>query len=200
MDAADNLSKFFSFYLTCIFYAPIIPHVIPIALFGTIWTYWIWKIMFLRVNKRPEIFSEFLATFFAEAMPYVGLLWALSFGLFVQIINKEILEQKTTLFELPKDELLTDDDLVKTESSLSVIFACCFACLAVLCPMRLFIKYCCVKAIENEIKEKNSSQKTYTDMAHKFPTDYDRENPLTKKEGTERHLNEQKKRALASGD
>jgi len=82
LDAANNISNYMNCICTCIFYSPLIPHAIPIALIGSLYSYWVYKYMFLRQHKAPEMFSDYMATFFANAMPYIGLLWAMAFAFF----------------------------------------------------------------------------------------------------------------------
>jgi len=43
------------------------------------------------------MFSDFMATFFANAMPYIGLLWAVSFAFFIEFIMTGTLGQQTSL-------------------------------------------------------------------------------------------------------
>ena len=86
MDAANNISNFMVLIMTCIFYSPIIPLAIPLALAGSIINYWAYKYMLLRVHKMPEMFSEMMATFFANFMPLVLVVWGLSFCIFVDKI------------------------------------------------------------------------------------------------------------------
>lgn len=86
VDAANNISNYMNCVCTCIFYSPLIPHAIPIAMVGSIYSYWVYKYMFLRKHKQPDMFSDFMATFFANAMPYIGLLWAIAFAFFIEMI------------------------------------------------------------------------------------------------------------------
>jgi hypothetical protein len=48
VDIADEISYFMVFVMTCIFYSPILPVAIPIALFGSIMFYWSNKYQLLR--------------------------------------------------------------------------------------------------------------------------------------------------------
>jgi len=68
---------------TCIFYSPIIPQAIPAALLGTTVNYWFSKYMLLRIHKMPDMFSGLMAQFFANLMPLIILIWALSFEYFI---------------------------------------------------------------------------------------------------------------------
>jgi len=75
--------------MTSIFYSPLIPHSIPIALVGTIIDYWTNKYVLLRRSKMPDMFSELMATFFANFLPYVSFIWSISFWYFYYTINRD---------------------------------------------------------------------------------------------------------------
>ena len=51
VDAANNISNYMNLVITCIFYSPLIPHAIPIAMVGSIYSYWVYKYMFLRKHR-----------------------------------------------------------------------------------------------------------------------------------------------------
>ena len=77
-DVANNVSEFANMILTCIFYSPIIPLAIPAALLGTFLRYWSLKYTLLKRDKMPEMFSGFMASFFANLLPYVFIIQACS--------------------------------------------------------------------------------------------------------------------------
>lgn len=79
IDIPNILSKYFVLIMTCIFYAPLIPAAIPLAMFGSLSTYFSYKYMLLRVHKMPEMFGELMATFFASLMPVILVIWAISY-------------------------------------------------------------------------------------------------------------------------
>ena len=54
IDVANHLSAYFSMIATCVFFAPIIPLAIPIAMVGSISYYLVMKYELLRVHKQPE--------------------------------------------------------------------------------------------------------------------------------------------------
>jgi hypothetical protein len=60
-----------NFIMTCLFYAPLIPFAIPIALVGSILNYWSYKYMLLRQHKMPDMFSDLMAIFFSNFMPWI---------------------------------------------------------------------------------------------------------------------------------
>lgn len=75
------------------------------------------------------------------------------------------------------------------------IISLAFAVLCILCPLRLIIQRFCIQ--DWDIEEAN---KRYSALVTSFPTDYDKENPLTKKEGEQRWLEIQIKQAEEAGD
>jgi hypothetical protein len=85
--------------MTCIFYAPLVPAAIPIAMFGCLSTYMSYKYMLLRVHKMPEMFGELMATFFANLMPVILVIWAFSYQTFVTKINAAFRDDFNRLHE-----------------------------------------------------------------------------------------------------
>ena len=73
--------------MTCMFFSPILPQTIPLALVSTFLTYWATKYNLLRKNKMPDMFSELMATFFANLLPYLVFLWCISFVWFFQKVT-----------------------------------------------------------------------------------------------------------------
>jgi hypothetical protein len=88
IDAANNISNYMVLIMTCIFYSPIIPLAIPLAFIGSFLNYWVYKYMLLRKHKMPEMFGDMMATFFADFMPVVLIVWGLAFCIFVDRISK----------------------------------------------------------------------------------------------------------------
>lgn len=86
VDAANNISNYMTLIMTCIFYCPIIPLAIPLAFVGSVFNYWAYKYMLLRKHKMPEMFSDTMATFFANFMPTVLIVWGISFCVFLSKI------------------------------------------------------------------------------------------------------------------
>ena len=78
-DVASSISEFVNMIMTCVFYSPILPQAIPAALIGSFLSYWSLKYQLLRRDKMPDQFSEFMATFFANMMPYVILIQAAAY-------------------------------------------------------------------------------------------------------------------------
>lgn len=88
VDAANNISNYMVLIMTCVFYSPIIPLAIPLALLGSIFNYWAYKYMLLRRHKMPEMFSDMMATFFINFMPMVLIVWGIAFCVFIDKITK----------------------------------------------------------------------------------------------------------------
>jgi len=53
---------------------------------GTFLSYWSLKYQLLRRDKMPEMFSDFMATFFANMMPYIVLMQAVAYCYFTTAI------------------------------------------------------------------------------------------------------------------
>ena len=87
IDVANNVANFMNLMMTCIFYSPIIPQAIPAALIGGFLNYWVFKYMLLRKHKMPEMFSELMASFFANFMPWIVLTWAIAYMTFLMKIT-----------------------------------------------------------------------------------------------------------------
>lgn len=172
--------------MTCIFYAPLIPAAIPIGMFGSLSFYISYKYMLLRVHKMPEMFGELMATFFASLMPLILLIWAISYGVFVDKINKEFNDKfaKAHAYEEAKndgteyvdpfvsDEHLSNDDQSQIWAGTTLGLAICF----VIIPVRTIL-HRMTPPVEEESDDK------YKDVALSFPSDYDKENPLTMQKG-----------------
>jgi len=140
--------------------------------------------MFLRKHKTPDMFSDFMATFFANAMPYIGLLWAISFAAFIELIQTRNLKQKTSILNPLADVQDIGKQYVGKDAQMFPVVSLLLAVVCILCPFRLIIQKYCI--MDWDIEEAN---KRYSNLVTSFPTDYDKENPLTKKKGDERWLN-----------
>jgi len=83
IDVANVISNFMNLIMTCLFYSPIIPQAVPAALLGAILIYWTTKINLLRRHKMPEMFSDLMASFFANFLPWAILAWAIGYAVFL---------------------------------------------------------------------------------------------------------------------
>lgn len=199
MDVSDNLSDYFTLVMTCIFYSPIVPVAIPIALGGSIISYYTYRYMLLRVHKMPEMFGDSLATIFASLMPILMIVWAVAYIVFVTEINRAYSEDFNENFTADKlgtnvtevanstgevehkgamvDKGLSEDDRSSNRAftGLFLTICCC------LLPVRTIIY-----KFKKEVAEEENT--AYKEIALTFPSDYDKENPLTMQKGQLRLL------------
>ncbi|CDW71822.1 phage head-tail family partial [Stylonychia lemnae] len=164
LDMANRYSNTANLFLTAVFFHPLLPVSIPIALCGCFFSYWIDKTLLLRRHKLPEQMSGLMAKFIANLLPYFAFLWSLNLLLFYRTLYKDFYKGET-------------------QGKLIVPYAIIATCsLFILLPVRTLINKC----LEN-LGEQPTSEK-YNDFYSKFPTDYDRENPVTKNEAFVRLL------------
>lgn len=104
--------------------------------------------------------GAFMVTFIANMLPYFIFLWAISFTLF---FNKLFTTQ------YPDDP----------DAGLKEIIPCFIALAIVIIFVILPIRTCINKCIKPEMPD----EMTYMEKFEDFTTDYDCENPVTKKEG-----------------
>ena len=117
-------------------------------------------------------------------MPYIGLLWAISFAAFIELIQTRNLKQKTSILNPLADVQDIGKQYVGKDAQMFPVVSLLLAVVCILCPFRLIIQKYCI--MDWDIEEAN---KRYSNLVTSFPTDYDKENPLTKKKGDERWLN-----------
>ena len=72
--------------LTTLFYAPLLPIGIPIALIGMTFAYWVDKYNLLRIHRVPEMLNGVLPLFLSNVLPYIAFLWSLIFFFTVDIL------------------------------------------------------------------------------------------------------------------
>lgn len=89
IDVANNIANIINFIMTCIFYSPLIPQAIPIGFVGCFLNYWAFKYMLLRKHKMPDMFSDLMASFFANFMPWIIFTWAISYQTFHDKVGEE---------------------------------------------------------------------------------------------------------------
>ena len=83
IDTEDNISNFMNMILSCMFYSTILPVAMPMALVGVILHYILTKYMLTRLQKMPDEFSQDLTIYFANLMPFVAVVWAVSYFIFM---------------------------------------------------------------------------------------------------------------------
>lgn len=86
---ANLVSNTGNLILTSLCYAPLIPIVIPIALIGLIFAYWVEKFNLTRRHRVPEMINGTLAIVVAYLLPLLILIWALSFYYTFQVLIPE---------------------------------------------------------------------------------------------------------------
>jgi hypothetical protein len=190
VDVANNIANVMNYIMTCMFYAPIIPQTIPLAFIGCFLNYWAYKYMLLRRHKMPEMFSDLMAVFFSNFMPWIVLSQCIAYFVFMNKIKEgypnlvESLENAAAEYKAP----LSDQTLQTPLIALIIVGVCLVS------PIRWVINKCinADKALEND--------KEYTELINAFPTDYDKENPLTIKKGQLRLLELQLEKAKKDGD
>lgn len=152
---------------------PIFPLAPIIGCAGMFMSYWVDKYLLLRRHKRPEELSGELSLFFANIVPYCCLLQAFSMVLFSEEIVKEY---NNKLPEGAKEVDLYVGFITLPRLGLLLSIGC------VLMPIRSAIYYFLGS---NEALLEESE---YQDNFLNFFSDYDRENPITKREGAKRLL------------
>ena len=144
-----------------------------------------------------------MATFFANFMPWIALFWAISFLFFVDKIRSDALGADSFLEdgaithydaggEGDEDSIDQSPDdfgarlaareyrnLIPTGAQAIPLITLIVTCLCILTPIRSIIKRWCIAKDENA----RDPETDYKHQALGFPTDYDKENPLTKKQG-----------------
>lgn len=156
---ANRYSNMANLFLTAVFFSPLLPVSIPIALCGFIFSYWIDKIMLLRRHKIPEQMSGLMAKFIANLLPYFAFLWSLNLLL---------------TYRKMYDEFEVESQRLRMICPIVIISVTSFF---IVLPIRTIIN----KSLSNDLDNEEDNQK-YDEWRLKFPTDYDRENPVTKNE------------------
>ena len=89
MDPSNAISNYMNMLLTCCFFSPIVPLALPLAFLSSLICYWTTKFMLLRKYKMPDMFGEFMATFYSNLVPYLMLAWAVAAWLFYYNIVRD---------------------------------------------------------------------------------------------------------------
>lgn len=77
VDMANLMSLEANLILTSLFYAPLLPITIPIALIGLVFAYWVEKFNLLRVHRVPEMLNGVLPLLLSNLLPFFALLWSI---------------------------------------------------------------------------------------------------------------------------
>jgi hypothetical protein len=86
---ANRLANTANLFLVCIFYAPLIPLAPFLAFLGMLFGYCVDKYLLLRRHERPEEMSGMMVHFFANLLPFMAFIWALSNYLYTRRIFNE---------------------------------------------------------------------------------------------------------------
>ena len=78
VDMARRNSNTFLLFMMTIFYAPIQPLAVIIALIGAVFTYWVDKCILLRRHKQPPAVGPEITFFYGSLIPWALLLYAFS--------------------------------------------------------------------------------------------------------------------------
>jgi hypothetical protein len=115
------------------------------------------------------MFSDFMATFFANMLPYIVLMQAGAYCWF--------------MFTIANVSSVNYYYISSKDNNGPAIAALLIALICLICPWRSYIDS---KVDKDDVNSKNKSR--YNKVVLTFQTDYDRENPLTKKQGETRIL------------
>lgn len=74
------------------------PLAIPIAFVGSVLYYLTIKYMLLRVHVVPEMLSRTLGVFFVNLLPYITLVQAISFMVFIENLEKTLNGKTRSLY------------------------------------------------------------------------------------------------------
>lgn len=170
--------------MTCCFYSPLLPQAIPLALLSAFFGYWITKYHFVRRCKMPDMFSELMATFFSNLMPWLVLSWSLSTYIFLVRIRSE--------HQNDSDDNSTKGVISKETAGIG-LGAVVVTIIYLMCPIRT-----CISNKSKKLEALDFST-TYESVALNFQTDYDKENPLTASKGNQRVLDIHIKKAEEEG-
>lgn len=177
MDVANNISNFINLIMTSIFYSPLIPHALPMALVGTFIYYWTYKYMLLRKHKRPEMLSGTMASFFANLLPWLIFAWSISFYMFQSKFRGAIKFYRDHNEVSPEIE----EKLFSKKATLRALIAIAIATLCVILPIRSMLRKC--------FKSRECPDTSlYTDEAYQFQTNYLKAYPLRVNEGIKHQL------------
>lgn len=193
VDPANNISNYMNLIMTCIFYSPIVPLAIPMALVGSFFNYWTNKYMLLKRHAMPDMFSREMATFFANLVPYMALIWAASFVILIDrqiATHEDIKEDVAGLIDAKEAAKSVIGQNARQFAQVSFIVACICIC----CPFRYLIN----RFIDEDEVLQNETK--YRDVALTFSSDYDKENPLTSQKGQLRLLDLQIEKAKLGGN
>lgn len=130
VDTANNMSNYMNYIMTCIFFSPIVPLAMPAALVGSFVFYWAFKYRLLRTHAMPNMFSRALTISFANWLPAIPFIWALSL---LTILRKVSAPRS--------DNAVSRDSMPRSDNAvIMALIGLAAATLYILCPFGVVIK------------------------------------------------------------
>ena len=163
VDLADRLANILKNFTMSLFYAPIVPIGPFIAIFGLFIEMAVFKYILVKVCSQPKVYSSDLVQKAAGWIKLSLLLYSLGILIFYSQLVPELIILEISFFVAMSVYVLT--------------------------PISSFCEYCFKDKILQILKNKHSNDERYTNyfsVLPKFTSDYERENPVTKDEGTKR--------------
>lgn len=134
---ANRLANSANSLLVCTFYAPLIPAAPFIGFIGVLFSYNVEKYLVIRRHEKPEEMSGAMVHFFANLVPWIALVWALSNYLFSVRLENEY----NARLESNEEEV---------DATSYALWGLLLIVLDLLLPIRLLITRFCVKDYELE--------------------------------------------------
>ena len=163
LDLPDRFANIIKNFSLSLFYAPIVPIGVPIAIIGLVFEMMAFKVMLVRVHSRPKNYNSDLVIQAASWIRWGLLLYSLGIFIFYQKLVEELFYLELFFFIAMCGYTLTP---------ISALCDCCFK----------------DKTLEILRKEYENDQKynNYFSVLPKFYSDYERENPVTREKGMKR--------------
>ena len=169
MNIAEKYSYIYTTILITFFYMPIFPCGAIISLFGLFFGYFLEKFNFCYMYQRPEMINDQLCKGYIDY--FIFALFLIGIGDY--IFNKDIYETKLwPLLNITIFGILT------------------------IMPYKHIIKY--FIKYNMYLKESNTHKMCLNDVYYTFFNDYERANPMTKKEGIINYINGLKDKGIIS--
>ena len=161
MNVSAKYSYIAKTVLLSFFYIQIFPFGLIITSFGFIFAYWIEKYNFAKIYKKPKKLDKLIAEFYTNYLVVALFIYQIGDFLFIYYFYSYHYQRYTW-------------KLVKI-----IVFS-----------LFIFLPYHKILSIDFlKIKGSKINTKTYDEKYIEFNTDYERVNPMTKKEGKLRYLN-----------
>jgi hypothetical protein len=163
VDLADRFANIIKNFSLSLFYAPIVPVGVLIAIFGLLFEMMIFKYMLLRVHTRPKNYDSDLVVQAASWMRWGLLLYSLGIFVFYQKLVHELFYLELFFFVAMSGYTLTP---------ISALCNCCF-------------KDKTLEVLKGLFQQNEQIYNDFEKVYPKFYSDYERENPVTREKGLE---------------